>query len=85
MSWIWIVFGALLGAAGLRYRARLHAIRGAGAPPAVDDDAIRRILEEGTFSTGEDDEGEPLDLEEAARAEEEFWEESWDEPEEYHP
>ncbi len=83
MSWIWIVFGALVGAAGLRYRARLHAERAAGAPPSLDDDAIRRILEEGTLSVGEDD--EPLDLEAAARAEEEFWDEPWDEPEEYRP
>jgi hypothetical protein len=83
MSWIWIVFGALVGAAGVRYRARVRAARAAGAPPALDDDAIRRIMEEGTLSVGEED--EPLDLEEAARAEEEFWDESWDEPEEYRP
>jgi hypothetical protein len=82
MTWIWILLGAFAGVAGLRYRRRIHAARAAGAPPAVDDDAIRRILQEGTLSTEED---EPLDLEEAARAEEAFWDEPWDEPEEYRP
>jgi hypothetical protein len=46
----------------------------------VDDDALRRILETGSLP-GEDD--DPLDMDAAARAEEEFWRESWDEPEEY--
>jgi hypothetical protein len=46
----------------------------------VDDDALRQLLETGSF---EPDEDEPLDLDAAARAEEEFWSESWDEPEEY--
>jgi hypothetical protein len=51
----------------------------------VDDDALRRIMEHGTLSTGryDEDDDEPLDPEKAARAEEEFWAESWDEPEEY--
>lgn len=81
MTWIWIVFGALLGMAGFRYRSRLRAARRPGSSPRVDDDALRRILEEGTLPA--EDEDEPLDLEEAARAEEEFWNESWDEPEEF--
>jgi hypothetical protein len=46
----------------------------------VDDEAIERILRHGTLITGED---EPLDEDEIARAEQEFWEESWDEPDEY--
>jgi len=80
MNWLWILFGALTGAAGLRYLARLRGSRSPGGTPVVDDEALRRILEEGTLGTDED---EPLDLDEAARAEEEFWAESWDEPEEY--
>jgi hypothetical protein len=52
----------------------------------VDDDALRRIMQHGTLSTGgrdDEDDDEPLDPDKAARAEEEFWAESWDEPEEY--
>lgn len=84
MTWFWIFLALLAGAAGLRYLARLRSASRRGAPPRVDDDALRRILEHGTLSTGGGDEDdEPLDPRRAARAEEEFWAESWDEPEEY--
>ena len=83
MTWFWIFLALLAGAAGLRYLASLRAASRPGAPPRVDDDALRRILEHGTLSTGGEDDDEPLDLKKAARAEEEFWDESWDEPEEY--
>lgn len=82
MAWIWILFGALAGMAGFRYRSRLRASR-PGGPPRVDDAAVRRILEQGTLAAEDEDEDEPLDMREAARAEEEFWRDSWDEPEEY--
>ena len=76
MTWIWIAFALLIAALGLRRRASSspHA-------PRVDDDAIRRIMEDGTLALHDED--EPLDVEEAERAEEEFFDESWDEPEEY--
>lgn len=80
MTWIWTLFALLLVAAGLRYVLRLRSARPPGGPPVVDDDALRRILEEGTLTTEEE---EPLDLDEIARAEEDFWAESWDEPEEH--
>ena len=80
MFWFWIFLALLAGLAGLRYLQRIRSARSSGAPPVVDDEALRRILEEGSLTTEED---EPLDLEEAARAEEEFWSQSWDEPEEY--
>lgn len=80
MSWIWLVLAVLLLLAGVRYAARMRPLRGRRGGPAVDDDGIRRILETGSFAADDD---EPLDLEEAARAEDEFWDESWDEPEEY--
>ena len=80
MSWIWIVLAALALLAGFRYLARLRATRGSAGSPAVDDDAVRRILETGVIDA---DDEEALDLDQAARAEEEFWDESWDEPEEY--
>ncbi|HEV2149908.1 MAG TPA: hypothetical protein VGR37_21095 [Longimicrobiaceae bacterium] len=81
MTWFWILSGALAGLAGLRYVGRIRAMRASSGVPRVDDDALRRILAEGTLAAEDGD--EPLDLEEAARAEEEFWSESWDEPEEY--
>jgi hypothetical protein len=81
MMSIWILLGALAGVAGLRYVARIRALRSSSGVPRVDDTALRQILEEGTLTAGDGD--EPLDMEEAARAEEEFWAESWDEPEEY--
>ena len=80
MNWIWILFGTLTAFAGLRYLGQLRSSRSSANAPIVDDEALRRILEEGSLSTAEE---EPLDLEKAARAEEEFWAESWDEPEEY--
>jgi hypothetical protein len=82
MSWIWVLLGALVAGAGLRYRRRLRSERPSEHPPAVDDLALQRILDEGTLPAADD---EPLDMDEVARAEEEFWSESWDEPEEYRP
>lgn len=84
MTWIWVGIALVVGALGLRLRARARPRGGAdGAVPRVDDDALRRILRDGSLvSRGGD---EPLDMDEAARAEEEFFGESWDEPEEYRP
>lgn len=82
MSTLWIALAALVAAVGIARRARmLRDRRESGA--ALDDQAIRRIVEEGSLPYDPDD--EPLDLEEAARAEEEFWSEEWDDPEEFHP
>lgn len=85
MTWFWILLALFAGAAGLRYLAQLRSAASPGAPPRVDDEALRRIMEHGTLSTGGDyeDDDEPLDPKKAAEAEEEFWAESWDEPEEY--
>lgn len=80
MMMLWGLFALLAGAAGIRHLARLRATRPQSGTPRVDDEAIRRILETGTLPTGRD---EPLDMDEAARAEEEFWSQPWDEPEEY--
>jgi hypothetical protein len=76
MTSIWIVISVLAVVAGVRYLARIRSLR----TPAVDDDAVRRILDTGSLEAEDD---ESLDLDEAARAEEEFWDESWDDPEEY--
>lgn len=76
MSSLWIALAALVAVVGLARRARLRR----GSRPELDDAAIQRILHEGRLPFEQDD--EPLDLEEAARAEEEFWAEDWDQPEE---
>lgn len=82
MSWIWVGIALVVGALGLRLRARVRG--GAnGSVPRVDDDALRRILRDGSLASRSGD--DPLDMDEAARAEEEFFGESWDEPEEYRP
>ena len=82
ISLVWIVLTSLLTlllwVAAVR---RLLARRRRPRPRiVVDDAAIERILRHGSLSTGED---EPLNEDEIARAEQEFWEESWDEPDEY--
>ena len=81
MAWIWILFGSLVVLAGMRYRQRLRAIRPRASPPTIDDAAIRHIIRKGSLP--EKEEGAPIDMDEVARAEEEFWAEPWDEPEEY--
>ena len=81
MNWYWSLLAALVIVAGLRYGLRRRALRRSRGIPRVDDAALGRILQTGSLPGDDDD--EPLDLEAAARAEEEFWEEHWDEPEEY--
>lgn len=46
----------------------------------LDDEAIRRIEGEGLFTTPH---GEALDLDRIRKEEAEFWEETWDEPEQF--
>jgi len=79
MSLLWVALAILLLIAGIRAIVRTRAVRRRSG--TVDDDAVRRILEDGSLDV--DDEDEPLDLDEAARAEDEFWSETWDEPDEF--
>lgn len=81
MIWISTLIGVLAAAAGARFWRERRAARLARRPNGLDDEDVRRIIAEGTIAARDDD--APLDLEEAARAEEEFWSDSWDEPEEY--
>lgn len=79
MRWVDFLSGAALGAlivwAWLRRRRDLRE-RLSQAAPRVDDRAVEEILRRGVLETRED---EPLDLDEIARAEREFWEtEGWD-------
>jgi hypothetical protein len=81
MAWLSTALAALAALAGVRYLWRLRAGRESGGVPRVDDAALQRILATGSLPAEEPD---ALDMDAAARAEEEFWGESWDEPEEYH-
>lgn len=82
MHWLEFLFGLALGAAivwaFLRRRRTLRdRLR---TETELDDDAVERILREGRLEV---DDPDPLDLDEIARAEEEFWEsEAWDPAEE---
>lgn len=73
---IWVILAILPIVAGIVARRRIRRKVGDGQPTLTDDD-VRRI--EVTGRT-EADVG-PLDMDEIERAEEEFWEESWEEPE----
>jgi hypothetical protein len=78
ITFLWVALAVLVLLVGLRrVLARRRRRRGA---PIVDDEAIERILAHGTLVTFDD---EPLDEDEIARAEAEFWEESWDEPDDF--
>lgn len=81
--WISALFGILALLGGARYLRRISRVRSqrSGSPPPVDDAAVRRILHDGTITAPDEDDA--LDLDEIARAEDEFWSESWDEPEDY--
>jgi len=68
----------LATASGLRLRSRLLRRRSVEMP-AVDDAAVRRILEEGVLEVEVE---APLDLDEIEEEERRFWSERWDEPEE---
>ena len=80
MTSIWIAIALLAAAAAGRQWHRLRGVRSSARPPRVDDAALAQILERGSFEDAED---EPLDMDEAARAEEEFWRESWEEPDDF--
>ena len=71
MGLFWSFLAVLTVGGGLLYRKRLRE-----AAPGLSDEEVRRI-ERGEYVELE----EPLDLDEAQQAEEEFWDEEWDEPE----
>ncbi len=75
---LWFFLGALVAYAWISMRLKLKRARGAPVPQ-IDQDDIRRIEEEGALFA---DAPEPLDLEEIRREEDDFWRETWDEPEE---
>lgn len=82
LTLFWILFSALLAALTVAaswslYERRRQLIR---SRPALDDEAIQRILATGELFVEED---EPLDLEEIDEQEERFWSETWDEPDDW--
>lgn len=72
----WLIIAMLPIVAGIAARRRIRREVGDRSGSLTDED-IRRIE---TTGRTEVDLG-PLDLDAIDRAEEEFWEESWDEPE----
>ncbi len=78
LSVLWFLLGALFAYAWISMRRRIRESIEV-PPPRIDEEDIRRIEEEGTLLT---DDPEPLDLEQIDREEDEFWRETWDEPEE---
>ncbi len=77
-SVLWFFVGAVFAYAWICMRRRIRKSIEV-PPPRIDEDDIRRIEEEGSLLT---DDPEPLDLEQIGREEDEFWKETWDEPEE---
>ncbi len=77
-SVLWFFLGAVFAYAWISTRRRIRKSIEV-PPPRIDQDDIRRIEEEGSLLT---DDPEPLDLEQISREEDEFWRETWDEPEE---
>lgn len=81
----WLEFLSALALAALimwAYLRRRGELRARIETPALDDQAVDRIIREGQLEV---EDPEPLDLDEIARAENEFWEsEGWDPAEEGH-
>ncbi|MEX0890827.1 MAG: hypothetical protein WEB88_01575 [Gemmatimonadota bacterium] len=73
-SILFLAAAALVIAGGLAARRRVEEAR--ESRRGLADEDIRRIEEGGWVELDE-----PLDLDEARAEEEQFWEETWDEPE----
>jgi len=72
-----ILFAVLALAGGLLYRRRLEAAKRLEGGDFLSDELIRQIETSGRIELEE-----PLDLKEIRAEEEQFWSETWDEPEE---
>lgn len=81
MRWLDFLSGLALGAVIVwAYLLRRRHLRERIDSDGLDDSAVERIIREGRLEV---EEAGPLDLDEIARAEEEFWDsESWDPAEE---
>ena len=76
---LFIILAAIVLAGGLLSRRRIRDTV-EGDVPLVTDEVLRRILEEGAVSPDDD---EPLDEDRIREAEDRFWDEEWDRPEEF--
>jgi hypothetical protein len=76
---LFIILAAIVLAGGLLSRRRIRDTV-EGDVPLVTDEVMRRILEEGDVSPDDD---EPLDEDRIREAEDRFWDEEWDRPEEF--
>lgn len=72
----WIILAGLAIMAGVRFLHRLRDAADTERPRLTDED-IRRLEEGGSIEFDP-----PTDPDEIAAAEERFWNESWDEPDE---
>ena len=75
---LWFFLGALVAYAWVSMRLKIRRSIEV-PPPRLDEVDIRRIEEEGTLRT---EDPEPLDLKRIRREEDDFWKETWDEPDE---
>jgi hypothetical protein len=75
---LFLILAGIVLAGGLIARRRVRGAVG-GDVPVVTDDVMRRILAEGSAGRDED---EPLDEDEIREAEDRFWSEEWDRPDE---
>ena len=71
---LFAVLAVLVAVAGWEARRRLRR----RTRPGVTDDIVRRIETVGWVDA---EDVEPVDLEQARREEDEFWAQTWDEPE----
>jgi hypothetical protein len=77
LPWISAIALAVVIAGALTRRAIFRTVR--GEEPIITDEVLRRVLEGGSVEHP-DAEGS-LDEEQIRQAEDEFWSESWDDPE----
>ena len=77
LPWISVIAVAVVIAGALTRRTILRTVR--GEEPIITDEVLRRVLEEG--SVEHPDSEDSLDEEQIRQAEDEFWSESWDDPE----
>ncbi len=74
-GYLFVALAALVAVAGWRVRHRLRHRTRSG----VTDEVVRQIETVGRVDA---EDLEPVDLERARAAEDEFWAQTWDEPEE---
>ncbi len=73
---LFVILAAVVLVGGLLSRRRVQRTV-EGEDPVVTDELLRSLLQEG------EEDPEPLDEDEIRKAEDEFWDEPWDDPEEW--